>query len=70
MSLNCGFLCVYDDDLDFLCSSWGFRSRLKLHVIVGKVAYGASLEVQVLQAELQPHHLFHRPGAGRDHAER
>ncbi len=52
LSLNCGPLCLYDNDLDFLFKL-KLQEQTKLQ-IVGKVAYGASLEVSVFRLNFHP----------------
>lgn len=52
LSLDCGFACVYDNDLDFLFKL-SLEETAKLQ-IVGKVGYGASLEKSVFRLNFTP----------------
>lgn len=57
--LDCGFLCIYDNDLDFLFKL-SLQETAKLQ-IVGKVGYGASLEKSVFRLNFTPITFFIGP---------
>jgi hypothetical protein len=59
ISLDCGPLCIYDNDLDFLFKL-KLQEQAKLQ-IVGKVGYGASLEKSVFALNFSPITFFIGP---------
>lgn len=59
IKLDCGPLCLYDNDLDFMFKL-SLEEQAKLQ-ITGKVAYGASLEKSVLRINFTPITFFIGP---------
>lgn len=59
LSLDCGLLCIYDDDLDFLFKLT-LQEQAQLH-ITAAAGYGASLEIPVFQLNFTPITFFIGP---------
>jgi hypothetical protein len=59
ISLDCGPLCLYDNDLDFLFKLT-IQEQAQLH-ITAKVGYGASLEIPVFKLNFSPITFFIGP---------
>lgn len=59
ISLDCGFLCIYDNDLDFLFKLT-LQEQAQLH-ITAAVGYGASLEIPVFKLNFTPITFFIGP---------